>query len=260
MMLPMSKIAVSVGALAFLALGSSTASALSSWDFTGDQNGTNLGFTEDFIAGDGSVLTARGFSMPGIADTAGLVLPVNIHQNDRGIGVGFGNGNGQLEAFPNSHVGATPGLCFFFGCIIPPTPAFELETAFADVIRLDFGADNWFAKDITIEQFGAGEFVQVFGGNSNDGSDAVLLNTLEGVAGSPDFFSLDDSDPFGFIFIAALATVEDCPAGTGLCGSSSRLRIAGFSGTQVPEPGALALLGIGVFGFAVARRRRLAAA
>ena len=260
-MKPFNKFAACVGSLALLALGSTSASALSTWNFRGDGIPILDSYSVEFTSNDFRVLTARGFTQGGTVDPLNVSVPIPIHQNGNGIGVGFGELTGQLDAFPNSHVGATSGLCLpFIGCITPPTPAFEIENAFVDVIRLELGGEGWFPKDITIEEFGVGEFAQVFGGDDSGGNDAVLVNTLEGIAGDPDLFLLDDSQAFNFIFIAALAVVEDCPQGTGLCGSGSRLRIASFSGSEVPEPGALALLGVGLVGLAMTRRRRKVAA
>jgi hypothetical protein len=238
------KVVAFASALAFLSLGSSSASALSSWDFTGTAGGMSA--NEVFLADDGSPVTVSGYTqlLAETPSTTNLTFPNVLHQTPDGIGVG--TLSTDLDAVP-------PAFLCFFGCVT--TPAVGL-----DLIRLSVAGAGWHAKSISISLFDDPENVWVFGGGQADGSDAVLLNMLVGVTGNPDVFALDDTDAFNFFFIAAVADIEACPAptiGAGFCGTPSDLRIAGFVGQNaVLEPSTMALFGVGIFGMGMLRRRQ----
>lgn len=245
-----SRVMACAGAFAFLVLGSSSASAVSSWDFTGGAG--FMGLSEVFIADDGAAVTVSGFTQlfAETPDASNLTFPNVIHQTSDGIGVGLlGDGElgGDLDAIPPSF------LCGFRSCV-------EFPALGLDVIRLVVGEAGWHAKSISISLFDDPENVWVFAGEEADGSDAVLLNMLDAVGGNPDIFELDDTDPHHVFFIAAVADIEECPESGffvgGLCGTPSHLRIAGFVGEKaVPEPGAMALFGVGIVGMVMVRRR-----
>ena len=272
-MKPFNRFAACVGSLALLALGSTSASALSTWDFTSPGevviSDTELLFgfipipipaSKTFIStSDGKPIVVDAFTLAGTAENPLEPFVTQNFLTQAPGGLGVGALAQALDAVPDSNVYNSCGfVCRFFGgsasnTSVPPA---------VDVLRLSLVDDSWFAKEIAISDFGNSESVQLFGGNLASGLDAELLNEVVGDdLNDPDIFALDDSNAFQFFFIAAVANFGDCPIDeTGLCGSPSSVRIASFTGQQIPEPGALALVGMGLVGLAMVRRRRKVAA
>ncbi len=208
---------------AALYAGASQAATVA-FDLTQGTNGTQSSYTS--TSGGRSVTATAWVSEAGAAyDSA------SVTKSNGGLGVlSFGIGNAGMVDNAGTHV---------------------------EALLFDFGASDYSALTVSFTQLGGGEAVNLWWGDSLNLANvgAPLASFVSNPGNNP--FSLTNFGGARYLLVAA----ADNGLSTGGCGNdNSCFRVDGLTGT-VPEPGALALVGLaGLLGAATTRRRKAGAA
>jgi hypothetical protein len=231
-----------------LGLASPASAVVTTWDFTGLGNGVSNTMT--FAGDDGKTLKAWGFNTGSKVNKFFPAGPevkqkVTLH-NGQGLGVrsGSGNYNDQINDQKKNEF------------LVLQLPTDQWGAVSITISNLFKGHENKGQDDFKIYGALAGA-VSEGGGTlsfSNNIANYVLL-AADGIdAPNAQKGNITKKYLLGGVkseFIIAVAHKRGGPQNDGF-------RVAGFQG-EVPEPGTLAIFGIGLLGLGLARRRRKAA-
>jgi hypothetical protein len=180
----------------------------------------------------------------------GAVLSMGLSLNAYGLAISPGQ-----EVLSGNDTGQSAINVIIFDYMVDGT----LELYKADVVGEEppFGSDE---ADLPL----AGNYNTVFGGD--DPNTATITHTGGAFVGPIAYLLVKDGNasPAWYLFnLTALGwngtdTLELSGFWDGVKGAISHVTLYGTQGTEVPEPGTLALLGLGLVGFGLARRRRSA--
>jgi hypothetical protein len=168
------------------------------------------------------------------------------------------NGSGSTTAkvqsygnLPTSATTAAPVLPTISTDVVNGFALFDLSDAIAgddtmyvinqytsDLVKYSYDGSIWTAKG-TIDTAGGNNSVNVTGVEQQDGSVSLFL------AGTAGLKSVTDASGYDGTLSGSLTTIIASPVNEGFRGIA-----------YIPEPSSLSLLGLGVFGWAVARRAR----
>lgn len=237
-----------VAALAAGTTGTAEAAPSLTWDFTG--SGGDLTKSESFA----DTTNTRNVVAHAI-NTEEPPAPI-LSQSSQGLGVDLSDN--------------IDGDCFLIFCSEGPDgsvgpDADQIDNLGDDeAIVFDFGGLTEFAN-ITVSVASADDEIRIYGSNDgavlNCGPGAPGLDCLtnpstllasgagSGIAGSPTF-DLTGSGQFQYL-------IASVPGGGGTLFSGDGYRVKSITGTPIPAPATLGLLGLGLLAFsAVAHRRR----